>query len=391
MRSVMRAGAVLSAALTLSLQACSDRGSVAGPGSPSAALVATPDYTSVVVGGETYELWPWTTGTLNVTGPDDPVNLLLAGEADPRSVRAALMSLGPRPMPPYEDYGVTCTWTDAVGDEQASAAAPVGWTGSAIQLVCGEYGFRLHLRLFDIGDAILVGTHYEVQVAGTDQHRTLSFSLAESMVLDDLIRTGLVDEDGITQTQQVQGLTHGTVEAFIFNELPGELQAIMTGVPGDALNDVPKPNGDGKITVVPFVEHYTDAGTGSNQVFTIQYGQWVPKPFCGGPGDLLYVEGPVQVTMTVTITADGTFQRHMRAEGELSLTPPVGPAYGAHITQDQQAWATGSTHWVQAKWHQVMVPSRGTDRGVWNAHLRVGTDVPDDFSESDNCGGIGSP
>jgi hypothetical protein len=385
------------AALILPLQACTDHANVAGPGMPSAAWVATPEYTSVTVGAETFEIWPWTTGTLNTL--DDPVNLIITGEGDPRAVRAALMALGPRLMPPYEAYGVECTWTDAVGDEQASAAEAVDWTGSAIQLACGTYAFRLHLRLFDIGDAILVGAHYEVQVAGTDEHRTLSYALAEEMVRDDLIRTGLVNQEAITQTQQVQPATHRTVEAFIFNLLPGELQMIMTDAPGDVGTDVPIPNDDGMITVVPFVEHYTDPGTGSYQEFTLQYDQGVPKPFCQAPDDWVYVYGPVQIAMTVTIASDGTLERHFRAQGQLSITPidpttnpptPTGSSYTANVTQDHQAWATASAHWVQAKLHQLMVPSSGSDRGQRSQRLRVGSDVVDDFSRSENCGGIGS-
>lgn len=382
MDHVSRAGAALIGVVAvLTLPGCSDRANPADPGVPVAAQVATPPYTSVTVGGETYEFWPYTTSQLDVTSPDDPVNLLLAGEGDPRAVRAALVALATSPL-------LGCTWTDAVGDEQASAADPIGWTGSAIQLACGAYGPlpRLHLRLFDIGDGILVGAHYEVQIPGTDQHQVLSYSLAEDLVLYELVRTGLVDQSGITLTEEITTSTQD-VPAFIFNSLPDELQTIVAGAPGDVTADVPIPNGDDKVTVVPFA-HYAGVGTGSYQEFTIEFGEWVPKPFCQAPDDFVYVAGPVRVAMTVTLAPDGRLERYMRAQGQLSITTPTGSEYGANVTQDQQAWATGTAHWVQTKLHQVMVPSTGADRGGRSWHLRVGTEVPDDFKETLNCGAV---
>ena len=383
MQSVSRAGAALiGAAAVLSLGGCADRPNPADPGAPAAARVATPPYTSVAVGGETFEFWPYTTNRLSVTSPDDPVNLLLVGEGDPRAVRAALMALD------ATQTAFGCTWTDAVGDEQASAAAPIGWTGSAIQLACGPYALRPHLRLFDIGEAILVGAHFEVQIPGTDQHQVLSYALAESMVLNDLIQTGLVDLAGITLTEVITTSTQN-VRAIIYNELPAALQELVTGTAGDVSADFPVPNGDGKVTVVPLA-HYGGAGTGSYQAFTIEYGQWVDKPFCQAPGEFVYVGGPVRVAMTVTIASDGRLERYMRAQGRLSITTPTGLEYGANVTQDQQAWATGTAHWVQTKLHQVLVPGNGADRGGRSWHLRVGTEVPDDFTEIINCGGVQS-
>jgi DUF1680 family protein len=57
----------------------------------------------------------------------------------------------------------------------------------------------------------------------------------------------------------------------------------------------------------------------------------------------------------------------------------------AHVTQDQQAWATATTHWVQARLQQILVPGGGSGRGMLNTHLRVGTDVPADFTYLENC------
>ncbi len=390
MTHAFRARAALLGASALLLASCSDRTPLAGPGGPSAARVATPPYTQVSVGTGTVEFWPWTTSTLNAASPDDPVNLLIAGEGDPRAIRAALMALGAS-APLY------CSWSDAIGDEQASAAAPGGWSGSAIQLACGPFGpIRIHLRLFDIGDAVLGQAHFEVLIEGTSDHQVLSYALAEQIVTGDLLRTGLVDPATLAVTPPITPTTHRTIPAVIFNSLPPELQALVTGAPGNVASDVPIPNGDGQVTIVPMA-HYAAPGVGSYQSFTIDFNQGVPKPFCQAPGDWVYVTGPVALEMTVGVASDGTLERYFRAQGTLSVTPidvtvsppiPTGLSYTANVTQDQQAWATDAAHWVQARLHQTLVPASGADRGMRTTHLRVGTDVPDDFSLVENCGAV---
>lgn len=392
MRRVIRTAAVLlCAGLLLALSACADRNGVTDPDRPNAAWVGTPTpYTDVTVGSATYAIWPWTTSTLTDAAPDDPANILIVGEGDPRAVRAALMSLGPSPA-------LGCTWSDAIGDEQASAAAGVGWTGSAIQLACGDFGPgpRMHLRLFDIGDAIIAQAHFEIQIPGTSDHQVLSYAFAEMIALGELARTGLADPATFTLTPAITPTTHRTIPAMVYNLLPPELWAIV-GVPGPVTSDVPIPNGDGMLTIVPMA-HYTGPSVGSSQAFTLMFDQGVPKPFCQAPGDWVYVAGPVALSLTVAIAPDGTLERYFRAQGRLSVTPidvsvsppvPTGVPYRANVTQDHQAWATPTAHWVQAKLHQVLVPGRGPDRGTINTHLRVGSAVPDDFSYRENCGWI---
>ena len=392
MRRVIRAAAVLlCAGLLLALSACADRTGVTDPDRPNAGWVATPPYTDVTVGSATFSMWPWTTSTLTLAAPDDPANILIVGEGDPRTVRAALMTLGPSPA-------LGCTWSDAIGDEQAAAAAGVGWTGSAIQLACGPFGPepRLHLRMFDIGDAVLGQAHFEVQIPGTSDHQVLSYEFAELVVLGELARTLLADPSTFTLTSAITPTTHRVIPALVFNELPDALQALVRGVPGDVTSDVPIPNGDGKLTIVPLA-HYTGPSVGSSQAFTLMFNQGVPKPFCQAPGDWVYVTGPVALSMTVSIAPDGTLERYFRAQGRLSVTPidvtvsppmPIGVTYTANVTQDHQAWATETAHWVQAKLHQVLVPGSGPDRGMVNAHFRVGSAVPDDFTYRENCGAL---
>src|SRR5262245_53688249 len=71
------------------------------------------------VGGESITLWPYTPADLE--NPSDPINLV-SSTADPRAIRQALLKLdGARP--PFASVpGGGCTWTDAMGNEQAAWA-----------------------------------------------------------------------------------------------------------------------------------------------------------------------------------------------------------------------------------------------------------------------------
>ncbi|HEV2132103.1 MAG TPA: hypothetical protein VGR27_13405, partial [Longimicrobiaceae bacterium] len=75
----------------------------------------------VTAGGVTQQIWPFT-GTTLAGAPQDPINLIFAGEADPRSIRAALLSLsGDRTgvgFPPV--FPFNCTWKDAIGGLQTA-------------------------------------------------------------------------------------------------------------------------------------------------------------------------------------------------------------------------------------------------------------------------------
>src|SRR5688572_29404593 len=143
------------AALVIELSAWSD-------GDPVAPLLAPPSTTAgiagneppapagiltVALGSESLALWPFT-GSDFSGAPKDPINLIFLGKADPREIRASLMSLAgtgrPGPLP-----GITCTWDDAVGDPQTNYAAADGWGGSTIHLEWGNFrGPRFHIRMF---------------------------------------------------------------------------------------------------------------------------------------------------------------------------------------------------------------------------------------------------
>ncbi len=62
---------------------------------------------TVDIGIDALEFWPYTTDIFPAT-PKDPINLIFFGEADPRDIRAALLSLdgdrtayGMDPIPPF--------------------------------------------------------------------------------------------------------------------------------------------------------------------------------------------------------------------------------------------------------------------------------------------------
>src|SRR5262245_38261206 len=73
----------------------------------------------IQAGGTTLALWPYTTPDLATAS--DPVNLVFPN-ADPRAIRQELLKLnGSRP--PFATLpGGNCTWTDAMGSEQAAYA-----------------------------------------------------------------------------------------------------------------------------------------------------------------------------------------------------------------------------------------------------------------------------
>ena len=147
---------------------------------------------SVQLGTDSETLWPYTGTDVSGTA-SDPLNLVFLGEADPRQVRQALMSVGgdrtafgfPNQFP------FNCVWADAIGRHQTAWAKADGWQGSAIQMQCGDYGsIRLHLRLFREGSRTLGNAHIEVLIPGTTDHEVLSWEFAEQFVKLDVVRSG---------------------------------------------------------------------------------------------------------------------------------------------------------------------------------------------------------
>lgn len=394
----------LLAATSLQLAACSSGDSdnaVTGTASRGtsgfgSAYPPPPSTVMVPVGGADLEIWPFTTASLDGQ-TSDPINLIFQGEPNPVAIRGALMALdGDRSaygMPNVAPFN--CTWTDAIGDVQATWARPTGWAGSAIQLACGDYApMRFHVRLFDVGSHLVGNAHFEVLIPGTADHQVLSWELAEQLVTVDLIRTGLLDAAApVTSTAQINpSPTFRTIPAIIYNGLPVELRGLIGGPLGDQSADVGITN-NGSATRFNIASHYHGPMSGSVQDFTLTYGQVIPKPFCAPTPSYLYAAGPVHFRQTVQLTPGGKALGEFRAIGSLQLTPvdpstgqPSGATYSADV-REQHGFAAGSDHNLAESFlRQAESPVTGPDRGVHVALIKVSSDGAENFQSSEKCG-----
>jgi len=313
-----------------------------------------PGLVDIQFGGESLACWPYT-GVSYDGEPMDPINLVFVGEADPVQIRAALLSLdgdrtafGFPPVAPFD-----AVWSDAVGGTvQTSWAGDEGWLGSVVQLQLGDYEpLRAHLRLFHTGEPFgdggtwtLGGAHFEVMIPGTADHQVLSWEIAQQLVVVDLMRSGLLAPDAPTaSTGPINAApSFRDIPAQIYNELPAELIALVGGPPQPVSEAVPLTS-DGEGTVL----HLTGAAPIERGVFTdavtITYGQYVPRPFCmDGPYDWLYVTGPVDFELEVSIGRGGRYRYRSDYRGVLEATPidistgePVGPSFTARVSGRQ--------------------------------------------------------
>ncbi|HEY0305508.1 MAG TPA: hypothetical protein VGC44_11050, partial [Longimicrobiales bacterium] len=150
----MRSTHTLPALALAILAGCADQDPTAPDGQPAFSVddVAAPPTVTFNAAGQQLTFWPYTSAAIG-GAESDPINVVFANR-DARAIRAALMFLdGNRTafgMPNVAPFN--CTWKDAVGGAQVSYAEGEGWTGSAVQLECGEYApMRFHIRLFPAG------------------------------------------------------------------------------------------------------------------------------------------------------------------------------------------------------------------------------------------------
>ena len=362
--------------LSASLTACDAPRVPTGPAiqlnATAAARSAVPapaPLTTLSVAGESRTLWPYLNSDLS-SAPEDPVSLVFRGQADPRSIRAALFDLnGDRSAFGFPNVApFNCTWSDAIGDVQAGFSQENGWVGSAIQLACGAFGpMRFHVRLFGMGNGwTLGGAHFEVLIPGTTTHQVLSWELAEQLVTVDLLRTGLLNPaNPIGGTGSINASPFRTIPAVIYNGLPAELRAAIGGPAADQTDDVPIQN-DGSATVFNLVGVAPQTAGTALQDFTIQFNQVIPKPFCASsPADFVLVQGPVHLTETTQTTATD-YRTQFHATGTLTVTPidiatgtPSGATFSATV-QQEQASAFGDTGAsASERLIQTLVPTGG--------------------------------
>jgi len=258
---------------------------------PSSDLPPT-ELVVIAVGEDNLEFWPYTGENFSGT-PQDPINLIFYGKADPRDVMSALMSLdGDRTAfgfpdePPFND-----TWTDAIGDVQTGYSTTDGWTGGAIQLACGDYGpARFHIRLFRMGDWTVANAHFEILIEGTTDHQVISWEVAEQFVMADFMRSGLLDESiPVIPTQQINQAPFRGIPAIIYNSLPDAIKYLAGGPMGSVTEDVPILS-DGHAVILNLAESVEWQEENWAQDFVIDFNQVIPKPFCtSGPDDYVYV------------------------------------------------------------------------------------------------------
>jgi hypothetical protein len=285
-------------------------------------------------------LWPWTSADLSGR-PSDPINLIVLGDADPRDVRQALMSLdGDRSalgFPPVAPFN--CTWRDGIGVPETSWAEAEGWTGSAVGLECGDYGvLRVHLRLFRQGGMTLGGAHFELLIPGTTTHEVLSWEFAELFVQADLARSGFLLAPPEATPQINAAPTWRAIRWQVFNGVPASLRGLL-GLPlANQASDVPIPN-DGRATVLRLQHALEPERAHVRQDFIQSFDQVVPRPFCSaGPLDYVYVNGPLHFRFRVKTNPSGKYEARFSATGVLQVTPvnpltgqPTGPTVSAVV------------------------------------------------------------
>jgi hypothetical protein len=368
------------------LAACTESQPITAPGAASfsaggagGTTVPTPLVT-VTHGLHSVELWPFT-GTDLHGAESDPINLLFPA-ADARSIRAALLALpGDRSAFGFPNVApFNCTWADAVGANQSGYTSASGWTGSGIQLECGDYGpMRFHVRLFPAGEWTLANAHFEVLIPGTQAHEVLSWELAETLLMVDFIRSGKLL--GMpTQTQQINPAPYRGINPLVYNGLPLELRAAIGGPLSNQSTPVPILS-DGRATILPIAATAGEAMQ-MQRDWVLEFDQVIPKPFCAsGPFDYLYVKGPIQFRQRVVVSGSGNYISQFHGYGMLELTPvnpltspptPIGETFHALVNEHYRNIVTDRTTNVSNVQMQVMLPPNSPFRGRLHAQLTVG-------------------
>lgn len=391
--STARAGAMIAAAATIA--ACSDAHPTAAPNAiaSQARVAAAQDPNDpaapaglVTVGTSTF--WPYT-GDDFTGAAKDPINAIFTGYADPLRIRAALRRLdGNRSafgLPNAAPFN--CTWKDAIGDEQTGYGEAEGWTGSAVQLACGDWSLRFHLRLFAEGSVTVAGTHWDLNVPGTNEHEVISWELPEQLLTIDMIRSGLL-AGAPTLTAQINAApTFREIRAPVYAGIPPQLKAIAGITAG------PQIPTDGRArlfnvgTAEPIVADVVQ------QQFTIQFNQFIPKPFCGGPTDFLFVQGPIVFTAVARVTPSGVYHRESTATADLTAVPvnpltgqPIGAPLHGVVTDEHLAEVNAAG--VVARGHklQQLFDAAGVLQASQEDKISAGTFGHDDFRRVVNCG-----
>lgn len=340
------------------------------------------------------QAWPYS--GVNFSGaPQDPINLVFLGDADPRQIRAILGQLnGNRSAFGFPNaFPFDCTWSDAIGGVQTSFGSTEGWVGSAMQLECGEYGpLRFHLRMWRQGGVTLGAVHFELLIPGTTEHQVLSWELAEQLVTADLARSGLLGAPP-SQTGAINAApTFRTIPAAIYNGVPVPLRAAIDGPTANVTAPVGIAT-NGSATVLTLTGDVEPVANEDVDDLVITYGQFVPKPFCAsGPSDLIRIDGPVSLRQRAQLTEDGTYTVHFVATGGVDIIPidgstglPSGAPYRARIVERHAGHLTDLVQSAFSLREQHELPPTGPSRGTLHEQLRSGSVGKDHYVLDITC------
>lgn len=366
------------------------------PAPPNAALVNAPAPSPIVpvsLPSGTLQLWPFTGFGFGV--PSDPVNLMWIGHADPRVLRGALLLLdGDRTAFGFPNvFPFNCTWQDEPEvQSEVGYTSGSGWVGSPIQLMCGTIDqARLHLRFFDVGGATIGGAPFEVSIPGTVEHQTISWELAEQMVVVDFIRSGLLDTQlPLFTTNQINPAPYGTIPAIIYNGIPTGLRAAIGGPLSDVTTDVPIAS-DGMATVLNLAASVDGQPLVSRRRFVMNYNQVIPQPFCGS--SYLYVTGPVTLNQVVIFTPAGNYISQFHALGQLAVTPvdpttgqSVGETFQAKVLEDHKGIMTDAVTLESFSTFRILLPPAAPYHGSMEFSFSVGPKGVTQQSATVRCG-----
>jgi hypothetical protein len=346
---------------------------------------------SVTAGSEALTFWPYTGSDFSTVS--DPINLIFVGEADPRSIRAALLALDGNRAPQFPNvFPFNCTWKDAVGGAQTSYSEAEGWTGSEIQLECGDYApIRFHIRFFQAGEWTLANAHLDVLIPGTNAHEVVAWEMAERFVAFDVARTGLLAAAPLPTAQIHPAPTFRTMNPLIYfspalNALRPFLGAVVYAPANVGIGT------DGRATILRLGAHVASPQGTTAQAFTIQFNQVIPKPFCNTGNDWVLVQGPIEVTMEVGVSGSGNFSSFTFASGELMVTPfdpvnrvPLGAPRHARVREQYHSEVTDHARFVDNARHQQIETSDGPAEQL-KAGLRVGPNGLTRYSSNEKCG-----
>jgi len=333
-----------------------------------AAVVPSPLQT-VDFGDRSLTLWPYTWDGVDPDLKVDPIHLLFPGRGDPRQIRAALLLLGGDrtafglpDTPPFD-----CVWEDALGGANQTAYAQDAWAGSAIQVTCGGFDMRFHLRLFPAGDWSLGAAHFEVNIPGTTEHESLSWELAKTLVLLDLYRAGATPyppgygpETGVLSDAP----TYRSIRAEVYSQLDDATKQLL-GV----VNSPDIPN-TGKAAIVPLAGTPEAEPLLARRELTVNMNQTVPT-FCPEDIPYVHVQGPITFRQQVVVTPSGNYMSRVKAQGTLEVATFTGETYKAVIHDQERNVVTDHNTLVTLFQMQAVVPA-GTYAGKLTIGIRVG-------------------